>query len=196
MKFTKKFIFTLCLGAALGATLRVNAGQHALPERSDDPRMRFIDYVPKTVTSVNVYPGFLVHLVFSEGEKVRRYHTGLGRGYFIRTTDNGIMLRPNGRQPSTNLVVQTNQNTYYFDLVADLPPPDLAPEHRHLNPRLVYRIGLREHQQVQTAWLKEQADRALALAAARAELALAKHPGQAESGDTPEPLSVTPDQVR
>ncbi|MDI9332505.1 MAG: TrbG/VirB9 family P-type conjugative transfer protein [Alphaproteobacteria bacterium] len=151
----------------LGVVLGVQAGQHAIPERSDDPRMRYIDFVPKSVTSINVYQGFLVHLVFSQGEKVRRFHTGLGRGYFIRTTDNGIMLRPNGRQPSTNLVVQTNQNTYYFDLVPDTPAPDLALEHRHLNPRLVYRIGLREHQQVQAAWLQEQADRALALAAAQ-----------------------------
>jgi type IV secretory pathway VirB9-like protein len=188
--FTSLF-FCLCFGASLG----VQAGQHALPERSDDPRMRFIDYVPKTVTSVNVYPGFLVHLVFSDGEKVRRYHTGLGRGYFIRTTDNGIMLRPNGRQPSTNLVVQTNQNTYYFDLVADLAPADLAPEHRHLNPRLVYRIGLREHQQVQAAWLKEQTDRALALAAARAELAQANSAVQPQSSVTPEPLTVQEETV-
>ena len=170
MTLTKFIAGAVFAVAAIGVQA---AAQHAIPERSDDPRMRYIDYVPKTVTTVNVYPGFMVHMVFGQGEKVQRFHTGLGRGYFIRTTQNGIMLRPNGKQPATNLIVQTNSNTYYFDLVADAAPPELKPSQRHLNQRLVYRIGLREHQQVQAAWLKEQSDRALAMAEAQSKLAQA-----------------------
>jgi type IV secretory pathway VirB9-like protein len=152
------FFWGLGMWAGVGSTL-AHAVQAPLPEGSQDTRIRYVDYVPKSVTALQVYPGFVVHLVFDKGEKVRRAYTGAQGHYWLKFADNGLLVRMRQPQMATNLVVQTQNHTYYFDLVPQTNPPQLKPGERNRNPRLVYRVSMRDHQRTVSAWQKEQAER-------------------------------------
>ncbi len=154
-----------CIGLStwLFAGLSVaQAAQPPMPEGSQDTRIRYVDDVSKAVTPVQMYPGFVVHLVFKDGEKVRRAYTGAKQQYWVKLADNGVLLRMGKHQVATNLVVQTEQKTYYFDLVPQATPAKFKPSERHQNPKLVYRIGMRDHQRAVLAWQKDQSERHLA----------------------------------
>ncbi len=163
IQFHGRIAFVALAGVGLAVA---QAAQPPMPEGSQDTRIRYVDVVPKAVTPVPMYPGFVVHLVFQDGEKVRRAYTGAKQQYWIKLADNGLFLRMGKHRVATNLVVQTEHKTYYFDLVPQATPAKLKPGERNQNPNLVYRIGMRDHQSTVLAWQKDQAGRHLAAAEA------------------------------
>lgn len=108
-----------------------------------DQRLRFVDYNPDDVTTLNVFAGFIMQIRFAPDENVIEAYTGLDdKAYQITRATNSIVLRPKVQAPPTNLFVQTDQRTYFFDLVQSAPKA-LTDTTAHLDAKQTYRVQIR-----------------------------------------------------
>lgn len=63
--------------------------------------------------------GYFSNIEFAEGENINRIVMGNSSAWDISPRGNKLLIKPiNGRNPITNMLVETNQRSYYFELDA------------------------------------------------------------------------------
>ena len=103
-------------------TLQVRA---SIPE---DPRLRVIEFNPRTVLPLTAFVGYHVHLEFEADEHFVNLGAGDTSLIDVGAEGNHLLIKPRSPTQGTNLTIITSRRTYYLDYraLSRAPHPDEA----------------------------------------------------------------------
>jgi len=110
----------IALIAVSAAMLFVGTTQAAITplHSANDPRIRIVEYVPDQVVTLKATLGYVVTVMFGEGERIENVSIGDSLGWQVTPNRkaNLLFLKPVELSPATNMTVVTNLRTYTLDL--------------------------------------------------------------------------------
>lgn len=107
----------IAVSIALLFTNAVQAAVSPMPS-ANDPRIRVVEYAPDQVVTLKATLGYVVTIMFGEGERIENVSIGDSLGWQVTPNRkaNLLFLKPVELAPQTNMTVVTNLRTYTLDL--------------------------------------------------------------------------------
>lgn len=90
----------------------------AAANRSEEPRLRTLDYSPDSVLSLTGFVGYHIHFEFAPDERFVTLGAGDSSVVDVGAESNHLLLKPKQATSGTNLTILTNRRSYFIEFRA------------------------------------------------------------------------------